>query len=71
MTNREWLSRRLPLRVPVLVVVVPLGVAALLLFLVDSMAVLLAVSPLAIRGLYTLTYADDEWRRRSDERRGR
>jgi hypothetical protein len=57
--------------VPVFVGVVPLGVAALLLFLVDSMAVFLAVSPLAIGGLCTLTYAGAEWRRRSDERRGR
>ncbi|VXB37287.1 hypothetical protein [Curtobacterium sp. 8I-2] len=52
----------------------------MLLFLVDSMAVLLAVSPLATGGLYTLTYAyayayayaDAKWRRRrSDGRRGR
>jgi hypothetical protein len=52
----------------VLVGVVLLGVAALLLFRVDSMIVFLAISPLTISGLYTLDYAGGEWRQRSDER---
>jgi hypothetical protein len=51
----------------VLVGVVLLGVAALL-FLVDSVIVFLAISPLTISGLYTLDYAGGEWRQRSDER---
>jgi uncharacterized membrane protein YqjE len=70
-TNREWLGRRLPLWTLVLVGVVLLGVAALLLFLVDSMLVFLAISPLTIAGLHTLAYAGGEWRRRSDKQRGR
>jgi len=71
MTKRERPSRRLPLWTLVLVGVVLLGVAALLLFLVDSMLVFLAISPLTIAGLYTLAYAGGEWRRRSDKQRGR
>lgn len=47
--------------------VVLLGVAALLLFLVDSMLVFLAISPLTMFGLFTLAYAGGEWRRRSDD----
>lgn len=71
MTNREWMGRRLPLWTLVLVGVVLLGVAALLLFLVDSMSVFLAISPLTILGLYTLAFAGGEWRRRSDKQRDR
>lgn len=71
MMNRERLGRRLPLWALVLAGVVLLGVAALLLFLVDSKLVFLAISPLTIVGLYTLAYAGGEWRRRSDNKRGR
>ena len=71
MTEREWLGRRLPLWVLVLIGVVFLGVAALLLFLIDSMLVFLAIGPLTIVGLYTLAYAGGEWRRRSDKRSAR
>ncbi|WIB76685.1 hypothetical protein DEJ28_13635 [Curtobacterium sp. MCPF17_002] len=68
MTEREWLGRRVPLWTLVLVGVVLLGFAALLLFLVDSMLVFLAISPLTIVGLYTLAYAAGEWRRRNGKR---
>ena len=67
MTNREWLGRRLPLWALVLFGVVLLATAALLLFVVDSKLVVLAMSPLAVVGLFTLAYALGEWRRRSDE----
>lgn len=70
-SNREWPGRRLPLWTLVFVGVVLLGVAALLLFLVDSKLVFLAVSPLTMVGPYTLAYAGGEWRRRSDKQRGR
>lgn len=67
-TTLQRSGRRLPLWTLVLVGVVLLGVAALLLFRVDSMIVFLAISPLTISGLYTLDYAGGEWRQRSDER---
>ncbi|MET3450650.1 hypothetical protein ABIC61_000902 [Curtobacterium sp. 1544] len=68
MTNLGRPGRRVPLWTLLLVGVVFLGVAALLLFLVDSMLVFIAMSPLTIIGLCTLAYAGGEWRRRSDER---
>ncbi|WFR68001.1 hypothetical protein P9139_06510 [Curtobacterium flaccumfaciens] len=71
MTNHEWLGRRLPLGTLVLVGIVLLSVAALLLFLVDSMLIFLAIAPLTIGGLYTLAYAGGEWRRRNDKQRDR
>ncbi|MDT0211074.1 hypothetical protein [Curtobacterium sp. BRD11] len=67
MGDRQRLSRRLPLWTMVLGGVVLLGVAALLLFLVDSMLVFLAISPLTMFGLFMLAYAGGEWRRRSDD----
>jgi hypothetical protein len=52
----------------VLVGAILLRIAVLLVSLVDSMLVLVAMSPLAIIGLHTLAYAGGEWRRRIDER---
>lgn len=69
--DRERLGRRLPLWTLVLAGVVLVGVAALLLFLIDSMLVFYAISPLAMLGLFTLADAGGEWRRRSDKQSGR
>ncbi|MBF4606945.1 hypothetical protein [Curtobacterium sp. VKM Ac-1393] len=71
MMNRERLGRRLPLWALLVAGVVLLGVAALLLLIVDSKLVFLAISPLTIVGLFTLASAGGEWRRRSDNQRGR
>lgn len=71
MDDHEWLGRRPPLWTLVLVGIFLVGVAVLLLFLVDSMLVFLIISPLTMLGLFTLAYAGGESRWRSDKPSGR
>jgi hypothetical protein len=66
MGQREWIGRRLPLWALLLIGLAFLGFAVVTFVPFQSRIGLLAASPLAMAGFYTLAYTAGELRRRTD-----